>query len=95
MLFRSHHVAAAQDRGIAGEAAAGIDADQGRHARQSAKNVEGHGVEAGHRLDVDVARAAERVLRVARTIADLDDQPAVGTQAIAEALTYRSFDQAL
>ena len=41
------------------------------------------------------ARAAERVLRVARTIADLDDQPAVGTQAIAEALTYRSFDQAL
>ena len=41
------------------------------------------------------ARAAERVLRVARTIADLDDQPAVGTQAIAEALTYRSFDQPL
>jgi magnesium chelatase family protein len=41
------------------------------------------------------ARAAERVLRVARTIADLDDQAAVGTQAIAEALTYRSFDQAL
>ncbi|MFM7652023.1 MAG: YifB family Mg chelatase-like AAA ATPase [Vulcanococcus sp.] len=41
------------------------------------------------------ARAAERVLRVARTIADLDDQAAVGTREIAEALTYRSFDQAL
>ena len=41
------------------------------------------------------ARGAERVLRVARTIADLDGQAAVGTQAIAEALTYRSFDQAL
>ena len=40
------------------------------------------------------ARAAERVLRVARTIADLDDQAVVGTQAITEALTYRSFDQA-
>ena len=40
------------------------------------------------------ARAAERVLRVARTMADLDDQAAVGSQAIAEALTYRSFDQA-
>ncbi|MEY4296979.1 MAG: hypothetical protein RLZZ423_158 [Cyanobacteriota bacterium] len=41
------------------------------------------------------ARAAERVLRVARTIADLNDEAAVGTRAIAEALTYRSFDQAL
>ena len=41
------------------------------------------------------ARGAERVLRVARTIADLDDQPAVGTKALAEALTYRSFDRPL
>ena len=41
------------------------------------------------------ARGAERVLRVARTIADLDAEERVGTQAIAEALTYRSFDQPL
>jgi magnesium chelatase family protein len=41
------------------------------------------------------ARAAERVLRVARSIADLEGAAAVEPRAIAEALTYRSFDQAL
>ena len=39
------------------------------------------------------ARAAERVLRVGRTIADLNDTDAVSASAIAEALSYRSFDQ--
>jgi len=39
------------------------------------------------------ARAAERVLRVGRTIADLGDHPTVEASAIAEALSYRSFDQ--
>jgi magnesium chelatase family protein len=38
------------------------------------------------------ARAGGRLLRVARTISDLDDKPGVGTAAVAEALTYRSFD---
>jgi magnesium chelatase family protein len=33
------------------------------------------------------------VLRVARTIADLSGQAAVNSDAIAEALTYRSFDR--
>jgi len=32
------------------------------------------------------------LLRVARTIADLAGEPAVGAGAIAEALTFRSFD---
>jgi len=41
------------------------------------------------------ARGAERLLRVARTIADLADNTMVGAGAIAEALTYRSFDQLL
>ena len=39
------------------------------------------------------ARAAERLLRVARTIADLDGCEAVEAPALAEALSYRSFDQ--
>jgi magnesium chelatase family protein len=36
------------------------------------------------------ARAARRVLRVARTIADLADERRVGPGALAEALAYRS-----
>lgn len=39
------------------------------------------------------ARAGARLLRVAQTIADLNDQSSIGATAIAEALTYRSFDQ--
>ncbi|MCP9927286.1 YifB family Mg chelatase-like AAA ATPase [Cyanobium sp. CH-040] len=38
------------------------------------------------------ARAGERLLRVARTISDLEQQPGVSAAAVAEALTYRSFD---
>ena len=40
------------------------------------------------------ARGAERLLRVALTIADLNGQGEVGSAQIAEALSYRSFDQA-
>jgi len=40
------------------------------------------------------ARGAERLLRVARTIGDLDGDARVGGAAIGEALSYRSFDQA-
>jgi magnesium chelatase family protein len=39
------------------------------------------------------ARGAERVLRVARTIADLAGDERVPSPAIAEALSYRSFDR--
>jgi magnesium chelatase family protein len=38
------------------------------------------------------ARAGERLLRVARTISDLDNHAGVSAAAVAEALTYRSFD---
>jgi magnesium chelatase family protein len=38
------------------------------------------------------ARAGERLLRVARTISDLDGDAGVAASAVAEALTYRSFD---
>ncbi|MCP9810226.1 ATP-binding protein, partial [Cyanobium sp. HWJ4-Hawea] len=39
------------------------------------------------------ARAGERLLRVAQTICDLDGKEQIGPSAIAEALTFRSFDQ--
>ena len=39
------------------------------------------------------ARAYHRILRVARTIADLDDQPAIGAAHVAEAVGYRSLDR--
>ena len=39
------------------------------------------------------ARAGARLLRVAQTISDLADQERINAEAIAEALTYRSFDQ--
>jgi len=41
------------------------------------------------------ARAGDRLLRVAQTISDLDNTDSIGPSAIAEALTFRSFDQLL
>ena len=41
------------------------------------------------------ARALHRILRVARTIADLDGSDAIRTPHLSEALGYRRFERAL
>ena len=41
------------------------------------------------------ARAHDKILRIARTIADLEDQPDIGPMHLFEAITYRTLDRKL
>ena len=86
---RDDHVAAAEQRGVAGEAAAGDDADQRHPAAQAREAREGRDVQAGDDGHVDVARPAAAALgeehhRQALLARDLE-QP-VGLLVVAHAL---------
>ena len=41
------------------------------------------------------ARAHDKVLRIARTIADMEDQPDIASHHLAEAIQYRRLDRKL
>ena len=38
------------------------------------------------------ARAYDKILRISRTIADLDNKPLIGVEEVAEAISYRCLD---
>ena len=62
-----------------------------RYARPDAEGMQML-AQAMERFDMS-ARAYDRILRVARTIADLDHSPAVKAPHIAEAISYRNLDR--
>lgn len=74
------------------------------NARMSSKLIKAHcqpGEDAEGMLKMAMtelnlsARAYDRILKVARTIADLDSADAIGAQHIAEAIQYRTLDRNL
>ena len=59
---RDDHVAAAEERRVAGETSAGVDADERHEPRETGEQMEGHAVEPGHTGHVGVAGASATAL---------------------------------
>ena len=90
-------------RGVATRARERQSARQGKpNARLSPREIDTHCApdvpgaallaQAMARLSLS-ARAYHRILKVARTIADLADHPTIGAAHVAEAVGYRRFDR--
>jgi magnesium chelatase family protein len=67
----------------------GGDLDRHCHLQASEQNLLRHALE---RLNLS-ARAYHRILRVARTIADLDGAECIAAQHLSEAMGYRNLDR--
>jgi len=67
----------------------GGDLDRHCHLQTSEQSLLRHAME---RLNLS-ARAYHRILRVARTIADLDSAANIGAQHLSEAMAYRNLDR--
>ncbi len=62
VLRRNHHVAAAEQRGVAGKAVPGGDADEWKEAAQAGEEIEGAAVQARDHRHIDIARSSTAAL---------------------------------
>ncbi|MBI5461338.1 MAG: YifB family Mg chelatase-like AAA ATPase [Gammaproteobacteria bacterium] len=78
-----------QRQGMCNARLSGVDLDRNCYLQPSEQTLLRHALE---RLNLS-ARAYHRILRVARTIADLDAAECIGAQHLGEAMGYRNLDR--
>jgi magnesium chelatase family protein len=85
-----------QDRRFAGRRAVYCNSDMGPAELREFCAIDGAGADLLKRAMANLglsARAYDRILKVARTVADLADSAAIRTEHLAEAIQYRSLDR--